>query len=623
MAGSYARLPDMEEVAFDSPLSVTIPLQAAYTPLSPAAEPTSADDFKSGSVTIDIPEVKISSPSKAFASPSCDSDVLSDDEHGEFASHEPETVSYIKLVGAPASGNDQPLQIDAVTGVPIKPTPTSVGKELEAESTVIDVLEGRNEDPFTLEPFETLIQMHAEKDKDFIIARVTTVDPHDEARMYYSYYTAHHINKVLFRTQPEEGLLHRMKAKNPLNNMTIVGDVHYYVITAASALQSAAPAPMSPGNERRSFDSVRSVASINSIRSVNSIRSMISIFSTASVGSSASRRDFDRFRRRPRGKSSSVSVHEGDSARAGLGRFLRVGNHGVRKRTLHLIMRPEAVDKEVAEAVPLVDEDGGVNKGKSLRIASKLRPMSAGTGSGNRSSSSQSGSRRNSMDDAYSDIHNQAPRSKKPYESHGRSSLDSNPEKADSNRAFRSVVPPSHRRVRSTSFNQEHPTVINVPGWPEDESRISTKSLKYHPISPGLRRTLLMEDQLYSPASPVAPPTVYYTAKYYASDDDFLMKSAVRAYFKANALETQDAVLFTIPSGREESELLEGAEDHPALSSFVFAVSEEDDESGWGRDGGGRALKWLLFCYVAFGFLVVKFIGEYNARCNVCEELDF
>ncbi len=35
-----------------------------------------------------------------------------------------------------------------------------------------------------------------------------------DSRLYFNYYAAHHINKVLFRTQPEEGLLHRMKAKN-------------------------------------------------------------------------------------------------------------------------------------------------------------------------------------------------------------------------------------------------------------------------------------------------------------------------------------------------------------------------------------------------------------------------
>lgn len=79
---------------------------------------------------------------------------------------------------------------------------------------VIDILDADNEDPFTLENLEDLIHLHAKKGLDFILARVTTVDPEDEQRFYYSYYAAHHINKVLFRTQPEVGLLHRMRAKN-------------------------------------------------------------------------------------------------------------------------------------------------------------------------------------------------------------------------------------------------------------------------------------------------------------------------------------------------------------------------------------------------------------------------
>ena len=59
-----------------------------------------------------------------------------------------------------------------------------------------------------------MINLHEEKNSNFVIARVQTVDPDDETRFYFSYYAAHHINKVLFRTQPEEGLLHRMRAKN-------------------------------------------------------------------------------------------------------------------------------------------------------------------------------------------------------------------------------------------------------------------------------------------------------------------------------------------------------------------------------------------------------------------------
>ncbi|KAF9960810.1 hypothetical protein BGZ72_005816 [Mortierella alpina] len=96
----------------------------------------------------------------------------------------------------------------------------------------IDQLDALDEDPFTLDSFENLMRMHANKGKDFILARVTTQDPNDDTKHYYSYYGAHQINKVLFRTQPDEGLLHRMKARNPLNNMLVVGDVHYYIVSA-------------------------------------------------------------------------------------------------------------------------------------------------------------------------------------------------------------------------------------------------------------------------------------------------------------------------------------------------------------------------------------------------------
>jgi hypothetical protein len=82
------------------------------------------------------------------------------------------------------------------------------------DNSIIYEFDATTEDPFTLESFDTLIQQHSEKDKDFIIAKVTTVDPSDELKTYHSYYSGHHINKVLFRTQPDQGLLHRMKAKN-------------------------------------------------------------------------------------------------------------------------------------------------------------------------------------------------------------------------------------------------------------------------------------------------------------------------------------------------------------------------------------------------------------------------
>lgn len=95
-----------------------------------------------------------------------------------------------------------------------------------------EYLDAANEETFTLETFESLIRSARSANKTFILARVTTVDPNNLTRLYFSYYAAHHINRVIFRTQPEEGLLHRMKSRNPLNNMLIVGDVQYFVIRA-------------------------------------------------------------------------------------------------------------------------------------------------------------------------------------------------------------------------------------------------------------------------------------------------------------------------------------------------------------------------------------------------------
>lgn len=108
---------------------------------------------------------------------------------------------------------NQPTLIKPPTShpAPIPPTQQDI---ILAKDDIVDVIDAENEDPFTLESFYTLLQLHIQANKDLILARVTTVDPSNESKLYYSYYAAHHINKVLFRTQPEEGLLHRMKAKN-------------------------------------------------------------------------------------------------------------------------------------------------------------------------------------------------------------------------------------------------------------------------------------------------------------------------------------------------------------------------------------------------------------------------
>jgi hypothetical protein len=110
-----------------------------------------------------------------------------------------------------------------VLGAPNNSTP---GEELEMEE-----INANSVETFTLEEFRSIIIDCRRKNIDFIIARVTTPDPYDHSTLYNFYYAALEINRVLFRFESDRRLLHRMKVRNPLNNMYILGQVYYYKIT--------------------------------------------------------------------------------------------------------------------------------------------------------------------------------------------------------------------------------------------------------------------------------------------------------------------------------------------------------------------------------------------------------
>lgn len=100
-----------------------------------------------------------------------------------------------------------------------------------ADSPKLDEIDANAHETFTLEEMRVLIMNYRKKNKDFIIARVTTPDPDNNSVFYNFYYAAAEINRILFRYEPSRRLLHRMKVKNPLNNMFIIGQVFYYKIT--------------------------------------------------------------------------------------------------------------------------------------------------------------------------------------------------------------------------------------------------------------------------------------------------------------------------------------------------------------------------------------------------------
>ena len=103
---------------------------------------------------------------------------------------------------------------------------------LDKSAVLVGSIPADHEDPFSLETFEELIVQHQQVSKQLIIARVKTVDPHLPDKEYFSYYSAHALNKILFRTQIVYGrrLIHRLLVLNPLTNTPIVGDVQYFVV---------------------------------------------------------------------------------------------------------------------------------------------------------------------------------------------------------------------------------------------------------------------------------------------------------------------------------------------------------------------------------------------------------
>lgn len=88
-----------------------------------------------------------------------------------------------------------------------------------------DTLALSTEEAFTVETLGQLIRTYKRQNKTLILARVETV----EGRKFY--YSAHQLNKVIFRRSGERGeYLFRLYALNPLTNTEIIGDVRYYAV---------------------------------------------------------------------------------------------------------------------------------------------------------------------------------------------------------------------------------------------------------------------------------------------------------------------------------------------------------------------------------------------------------
>ncbi|ORD98493.1 hypothetical protein A0H76_2406 [Hepatospora eriocheir] len=160
----------------------------------------------------------------------------------------------IKIIGAPGSG--------------------STTNQIE-----IDEIDANEFETFTLEELKVLVINYRKKDKDFLLARVTTPDPENRNLFYNFYYSASEINRVLFRQESNRRLLHRMKVKNPLNNMQIIGQVYYYKVACIEIDSAIAdffgnPRPIETAPMKKSFSEVtRSTNTFSNIETTRSIKS--------------------------------------------------------------------------------------------------------------------------------------------------------------------------------------------------------------------------------------------------------------------------------------------------------------------------------------------------------------
>ncbi|KAJ3023393.1 UNVERIFIED_CONTAM: hypothetical protein HDU68_008628 [Siphonaria sp. JEL0065] len=463
----------------------------------------------------------------------------------------------IKLIGIPpadgettnSKDEDSPCLKDVRDiELPIRPPVITMGLD-EKGRPIVDMIDSMDEDPFTLDSFEKMIRTHAAHGKDFLIARVATVDPQDETRFYYSYYSAHQINKVLFRTQPEEGLLHRMKAKNPLNNMVIMGDVHYYVIKAMAvnvALLTNRNAPTisvastlataTTAVEPKEYPRLVGVLARRLSTKVNRFLHQMnntdeSLEFSSDVNVSAMESGGALHKQQESAKTNDTVLAYMDQFNAFLKSFKEETIPASASSSIIDYCREFEIlrDHYLHEVQGIVFPQGGNNR--NVKNSCFVNEYTQSRGSVL------------SFEDWLSQV--AAPQPK-----HGRKGLEQ-----------------QQQHQQHATMIKIHSFVGNVNG--NDDAGASAK--------------------------------LFYVAEYLASDDDFLMKSSIRAIFRENALESDDAVLFTLPNSNSGGG---STRRDPVLRNLLEAM----EDNGWSVTS--KSFKLFMLSYFMLSVIIVKFLGK-------------
>jgi hypothetical protein len=143
-----------------------------------------------------------------------------------------------------------------------------------------------------------------------------------------------------------------------------------------------------------------------------------------------------------------------------------------------------------------------------------------------------------------------------------------------------------YRNIRSVGFQNNNPTGLTMEQWLQS---------KHSPVEISFSPRKRKEKEV------VVKINTYY-AHYYASDDDFLMFSHVRKFFKKNVLDSSDSILFAI-----QDSTVNTGEEHPMLENLAFLMGDDNLASPIFT----VRLKVFIVLFGIASFVVVKFLSNY------------
>jgi hypothetical protein len=172
-----------------------------------------------------------------------------------------------------------------------------------------------------------------------------------------------------------------------------------------------------------------------------------------------------------------------------------------------------------------------------------------------------------------------------------------------------------HRNVRSVAYSNERTNSMTIDDWiklknlPSPDAIVMSASTRVmiEDNSPRKRKTSplshLPSIDVTQNEKTYQSENKFYVAQYYASDDDFLMHASIRSYFKANALEDQDQILFTILPQSENT-----GEAHPTLTNLSLFLGSPQTRA---QTKFRKMLKWIIMIYFIGAVLFLKFAGRH------------